>query len=97
MQSQSSQVFSVRGFEALFPHTGTPVAQSVLLPNCSLSLLVYLNTNVGPPTLPAAASPGLPAATLPQVLSAQRPISTPPTSLDECFCFNSLVVRLPYS
>ena len=25
------------------------------------------------------------------------PISTPPTSLGECFFFNSLVVRLPYS
>ena len=27
----------------------------------------------------------------------QLPISTPPTGLDECFFFNSLVVRLPYS
>ena len=25
------------------------------------------------------------------------PISAPPTSLDECFFFNSLVIRLPYS
>ena len=25
------------------------------------------------------------------------PVSTPPTSLDECFFFDSLVVRLPYS
>ena len=32
-----------------------------------------------------------PAATLPRVLS------TPPTGLDECFFFISLVVRLPYS
>ena len=40
---------------------------------------------------------GLPAAALPQVLSAQLPISAPPTSLDECFFFNSLVVGLPYS
>ena len=30
------------------------------------------------------------------VLSAQLPVPTPPTSLDECF-FNSLVVGLPYS
>ena len=25
------------------------------------------------------------------------PVSTPPASLDECFFFNSLIVRLPYS
>ena len=37
------------------------------------------------------------AAALPRVLSTRLPISTPPTSLDECFFFNSLVVRLPYS
>ena len=34
---------------------------------------------------------GWPAATLPPVLFA------PLTSLDECFLFNSLVVRLPYN
>ena len=27
----------------------------------------------------------------------QLPVSAPPTSLSECFFFNSLVVRLPYS
>ena len=37
------------------------------------------------------------AATLLQVLSTKLPMSAPPTSLDECFFFNSLVVRLPYS
>ena len=31
------------------------------------------------------------------VLSPRLPVSTPPTSLDECFFFNSLVVRVPYS
>ena len=41
--------------------------------------------------------PGPPATALPWVLSAQMPISTPPTGLDECVFFNSLVVRLPYS
>ena len=51
--------------------------------------------------------PGLPCSTichltgstsrhLAQVLSAQLPVSTPPTGLGECFFFNSLVVRLPY-
>ena len=52
---------------------------------------------VGPPTLPVATHPSPPAATLAGVLSAQLPISTPPTGLNECFFFNSLVVRLPYS
>ena len=37
------------------------------------------------------------ASTLPQVLSAQLPVSAPPTGLDECFFFISLVVGLPYS
>ena len=31
------------------------------------------------------------------VLSTQLSVSSPPTSLDECFFFNSLVVGLPYS
>ena len=38
-----------------------------------------------------------PEAPLLRVLSAQLPSSAPPTDLDECFCLNSLVVRLPYS
>ena len=51
--------------------------------SCSqLFLLVYPHANVGLPALPA---------------TALLPISAPPTSLDECFFFNSLVVRLPYS
>ena len=37
-----------------------------------------------------------PATAWPRVLSAQLPVSAPPTSLDECFCFNSLVVALSY-
>ena len=39
---------------------------------------------------------GPPAATLLHVLSF-LPNSTPPTSLSDCFFFNSLVVGLPYS
>ena len=37
------------------------------------------------------------AATLLQVLAAWLPISAPPTGLDECLFFMSLVVRLPHS
>ena len=62
-----------------------------------LFLLVYLHTNVGLPTLPAAISPCPPAIALPQVLSAWLPASAPPTGLDECFFFNFFVIRLPYS
>ena len=54
-----------------------------------LFLLVYLHANVGLPTPPAAASL--------RVLSAWLPVSTPPTGLDDCFFFNSLVVGRPYS
>ena len=52
-------------------------------------LLVYLYANTGPPRSPAAA--------FLRVLSARMPVSAPPTCLGECFFFNSLVVRLPYS
>ena len=55
----------------------------------SLVVPVYPHTNVGPPTPPADA--------LRQVLSTWLPGSAPPTGLDECFFFNSLVIRLPYS
>ena len=76
-------------FEALFPLAGTLGCTVCLAPQ--LVLPVYLHSNVGPPAPLATASPGLPATALPQVLSA------PPTGLDECFFFNSLLVGLPYS
>ena len=84
-----------RGFEALFPCTGTLGCEVCLTPQ--LFLLVYLHTNVGLPALPATASPAPPAATLLHVLSTWLRVSAPPTGLDECFFFNSLVVGLPYS
>ena len=45
------------------------------------------NANEGPPGLPVTTSPA-------QSSQPQLPISAPPTSLNECFLFNSLVVRL---
>ena len=62
---QPLQVFSVRGFEALFPHTGTLYCVVCLAPQ--LLLLIYPHANVGPPAPPAAASPTpvLQAAALP--------------------------------
>ena len=65
----------------------------------SPALLVYLCTNVGPqgllvvrlpaPFVPHSAS--LSPATATRVLSAQVPVSAPPTGLDECLFFISLV------
>ena len=63
--SQAPQVFTVRGFEALFPHAGTLCCTVCLVPQ--LFLLVYLHANVRPP--------GPPANTLPCILS------TPPAHL----------------
>ena len=73
--------------------------------NLSPALSVYLCVNVGlrgllvvrlpAPLLPHSASLGPAMAT--GVLSALVPISAPPTGLDECFFFISLVVGLPYS
>ena len=79
--------FLVRGFEALFPHAGTLGCAVCLTPQ--MFLPVYLHVNRDRP--------------LHQLLPCQEfsppwlPISAPPTSLDKCFFFNSLVVRLPYS
>ena len=87
MLPQPPQIFLVRGFEALFPDVGTLGCVVYLLPQ--LFLLVYPHANVGLPD-PSA-------TTLLQVLFIQLPISAPPTRLNECFFFNSLVVRLPYS
>ena len=81
------QVFSVRGFEVLFPNAGTLDCTVCLAPQ--LFLPVYPHTNVGPPTLqlPPCRESSL----------TRLPVSAPSTGLDECFFFYSLVVRLPYS
>ena len=88
-------VFS-QWFEALFP---SPHWNSGLLhlspgPPAAASLASCSFAHSAPQS---ATSLGPPAATLLQVLSAQLPISAPPTSLDDCFFFISLVVGLPYS
>ena len=64
-----------------------------------LFLPVYPHANVGSPAPPAAALPTLVLQSPPCCESSppRLPISTPPTSLDECFFSNSLVVKLPYS
>ena len=84
---QPPQVFTVRGFETLFPCIG--ITGCVICLNPMVFLPVYPHANIGPC--------GLPPTALPCVLSPQPPVSVPPTSLNECFFFNFLVVGLPYS
>ena len=91
--STPSSFFSQR-FEALFLCTGALGCVVYFIPQLFTPVVyfilqVYLRPNLGPPALPAAA--------LPLVLSTYLPISIPPTCLNECFSFNTLVVRLPYS
>ena len=91
---QPPQVFSVRGLRLYFPALEPWFAWSVLLPGCS-SLFFCTQMWDRQSACHRLAHPGPPAAALPQVLSAQLSISTPPTGLDKCFFFNSLVVGLP--
>ena len=97
-------------FEALFPHAGA-VCWAVCF--ASLPFLpVYLCANMGPQVLLAVALPApfilqlassysyAPLCVWPRCCESslpQLPVSTPPTSLDECLFFFFLVVGLPYS
>ena len=93
---QPLQIFTARDFETLVSCTGTLGCTVCLTPQ--LFLPVYLHVNVGPPCLPATTLPTPVLQLLPCCeSSAQLPISAPPTGLDECFLFNSLVIGLPYS
>ena len=80
-----------------FPHAGTLGCMVCLTPQ--LFLTVYLHASVGPPGPPAVVLPTLVLQPPPCHESSPPwlPISTPPTGLDECFFFNSLVVGLLYS
>ena len=62
VSAAAPQIFSVRGFVALLPRVGTLGCMDCLTPQ--LFLPVYLQTNMGPPALPAAALPTPPAVTL---------------------------------
>ena len=93
---RSSRFIYVRMWGRGVLSTALPAPLSATL---SLALSVSLCTNVGPQGLlvvrlpalfvPHSASLGPAKAT--QVLSTQVPVSAPPTGLDECFFFNSLV------
>ena len=88
--STSTGVFSQR-FEALFPHAGALGClvcgrAHQLLPHCQLQ-----------PCPPRSTIHHLTGSTSRCRLSTQLRVSIPPTHLDECVFFNSLVVGLPYS
>ena len=67
---QLPQVFSVGGFEALFPCPGTLSRVDCLAPQ--LFLPVYPHTNVGLPSPPASALPSPPAPTSPTLSSSHH-------------------------
>ena len=66
---------------------------------CSTShcLVGSASCSLACPVPQSTTSLGPPAPALLQILSAWLPASDPPTGLDECFFFISLVVGLPYS
>ena len=70
-----------------FPKLEPWVVWSVLLPICASQFICMQMCNCLGHQLPPCHLSSPP----------QLPIFTPPTRLDECFFFNSLVVGLPYS
>ena len=100
--STPTGVFNQR-FEALYPHAGALGCVVCFAP--PLFLWVYLCVNVGPWGLLAAVLPAPfhspPPPWVHQVSPCSEsspprvPVSAPPTGLDECFFFISLVVGLP--
>ena len=87
LPSQPPPVFSIRDLRLYLPALEPWVAWSVSLPSCS-SWFIRMQMwdcplHQPPPCFESSLH--------------QLPASTPPTDLDGCFFFNSLVVRLPYS
>ena len=82
--------FYSQSYEVLFSQCWNPGLHGLglLIPQLFLPIFIFTQTwgNLVHQPLPYHMS------SLPWI-----PISTPPTNLDECFFFNSLVVRLPYS
>ena len=82
-------------FEALFPSCWSP-GLCDLSPG-PLAAASLASCSFAYPAPQCATSLGPPASAFLSVLSARLPTSAPPTCLDECFFFISLVVGLPYS
>ena len=85
---QPPQVFTIRGLEDLSPCAGTLCCTVCLTPQ-----LFSPGTRMQIWDHPVHQQP------LPWCVSSPPllPVPAPPTSLNECFFFNSLVVGLPYS
>ena len=109
--STPTGVFNQR-FEALFPRAGALGCAVCFSPlpflrlsmhecgamgSASHHLVGSASCSLACPLPQSATLLGLPAPTLLRVLSTRLPVSVPPSGLDECFFFISLVVRLPYS
>ena len=110
---QPPWVFSIRGLRLYFPTLKPWVAWSASLPCCSSQFIYMWiwghRVCQPPPCGVCQLQPGLPRSTICHLsestsrrlaanpLHPQLPISAPPSGLDECFFFISLVVRLPYS
>ena len=92
---QPPQVFSVRGFEALFPCARTLGCAVCLSPVVPPGLSTH-KCGTACTASHCLACPRPPAAALLQVFSVPAAIFAPPTSLDDCSFFNSLVVRPSY-
>ena len=86
--------YSQRFWDFILPTLEPWVAQSVSLPSCSSQ---FICTRMWDP--PLCQLPLRPVHEPPclKLSPPWLPVSSPPTILDECFCFNSLVVGLPYS
>ena len=84
---QPTQVFSVRVLRFYFPMLEPWVTGSALFLSCS-SQFILMQMWDRPLCQPSPCH----MSSLPWL-----PVSAPPTGLDECFFFNSLVVALPYS
>ena len=91
---QTRQVFSIRGLRLYFPTLELWVARLVTR---STSCCLTSQLQLCPPCSTIQHFAGSTSCCLARVLSAPLPISAPPTNLDECFFFISLVVGLPYS
>ena len=95
-QSEVWGFISLHWSPGLCSLSGSPVVPPIL-PTCECGTGCSTSLCVAGSTSCRLACPYPQSAVLPQVLSAPLQVSTPPTSLDECFFLNSLVVRLPYS
>ena len=85
--------FQSEALRLYFPTLEPRVVWSVLLPSCS-SWFIHTQMWDHPVRQPPPCLTSPPAVML---LPSRLPFSNPPTSLHECFFFNSLFLRLPYS